>query len=193
MLPPVTFVPPPPPPHTPVTALANGAIAQLNSLDGNTLHEAINAITNQGLTGDGLMDYLERKVRIGEVLGNRAVQWLATTKADFAGPTGAFQMQPDKTDTMDAIVSLAILNDRNLEAEIRGENTTPTTQTDLLQNRRVVWQWPAAGTVLAPPYIVLIAVDYQEVASADSVVKSIDDQLGTFQGFRFPKAALQKL
>jgi hypothetical protein len=165
----------------------------LSGLDGAIVHEALNAITNQRLTADTLMDYLERKVRIGEVLANRAAQWSATTRTDFAGESGAFQMPADRTDTMDAIVSLAILNDRNLEAEIRAENTHPTTPTDLLQSRKVVWQWPAAGTVLAPPYIVLIAVEQQETATADTIVSSINDQLGVFQGFKLPQAALQKL
>lgn len=155
--------------------------------------EAIRTVSNQRLTGDALMDYLERKVRIGEVLGNRAAEWSDTTKADFAGQSGAFQMTPDRPDIMDAIVSIAILNDRNLEADIRGENSKETTADDLLKNRRIVWQSPPAGTVLTPPYIVVIAVEYQEVATAEAVVSSIRDQLGDYQGFKLPKSAIQKL
>jgi hypothetical protein len=139
------------------------------------------------------MDYLERKVRIGEVLGNRASEWTDTTKADFAGQNGAFQMTPDRPDIMDAIVSIAILNDRNLEADIRGENSRDPTTDDLLKNRRIVWQSPPAGTVLTPPYIVVIAVEYQEIATAQAVVSSIWDQLGDYQGFMLPKSAIQKL
>jgi hypothetical protein len=195
MIPPAVIqqLPPQPIASTPVTTLARGAIAQLSALDPTNLREALNAITSQKLTADALMDYLERKVRIGEVLGNRAAQWTAATLADFAGQSGAFQMQPDKKDAMDGIVSLAILNDPHLEGEIRGENTKQTTPADLLQSRRVVWQSPPAGTVLTPPYIVLVAVEYQEMQTADSVMSSINDQLTTFQGFQMPKAAAQKL
>ena len=187
------LVPPTPVVQAPVTALARGAIAQLNAEDPANVAEAIRTIRNQQLTAETLMDYLERKVRIGEVLGNRAAQWSDTTRTDFAGQNGAFQMPAGKTDVMDAIVSVAILNDRNLEADIRGENTKEITQDDLLQNRLVKWQWPPAGTVLAPPYVVVVAVDYREVATADSVVSSILDQLGVYQGFKLPKAIIQKL
>ncbi|MDR5748849.1 hypothetical protein QCE73_37350 [Caballeronia sp. LZ029] len=180
-------------PQAPVTTLARGAIAQLNAAAAGILAEAVRTITNQRLTGDTLMDYLERKVRIGEVLGNRAAQWSDTTKADFAGQSGAFQMMPDQLDTMDSIVSIAILNDRSLEADIRGENTKETTPDDLLKNRRIVWQSPPAGTVLSPPYIVVIAVEYQDAAAGESVVSSITDQLGDYQGFKLPKSVIQKL
>jgi hypothetical protein len=185
--------PPQNPPAPPATTLARSAIALLTGADGATLNNALNAITAQSLTGDTLMDYLERKVRVGEVLGNRAAQWSEQTRNDFAGPNGAFRMEPDKPDVMDAIVSLAILNDRQLELELRAENTRETTPTDLLQTRRVVWQSPPPGTVLAPPYIVLIAVEYQDQAAAASTVSAILGQLDMFKGFRMPRAAIQKL
>lgn len=181
-------------PITPVrpaaTQLARGAIDQLNGANADTLKEAVNALKNRSLTGDAAIAYLERKVRIGEVLGNHARDWSDQTKKDFAD---AFQMQPDKVDTMDSIVSIAILNDRDLEAEIHAENTPQTGTGDLLQNRKVVWQYPNPGTVLTPPYLILIAVDYQDVASGDQVVQSILSQLDTYQGLRLPKTAIQRL
>jgi hypothetical protein len=176
------------------TQLARGAIDQLNSANPATVREAINAanttLRRENLPNDGLMDYLERRVRVGEVLNQLARDWSDTTKADFAG---AFSMEPDRLDTMDSIVSLAILNDRELEAELRAENTPQATPNDLLQNRRVVWQYPEPGTVLTPPYLILIAVEHQDVAQAEDVVRSITSQLDVIDGFKLPRTAIQRL
>jgi hypothetical protein len=172
------------------TQLARSAINHLNSTDVPSLQEAVNALKSRNLTGDAVIAFLERKVRIGEVLGSVAADWVATTKTDFAD---AFQMQPDKLSVMDNIVSIAILNDRDLEAEIRAENTQHATTNDLLQNRKIVWQYPDPGTVLQAPYLILIAVEYQETATADQVVQSIMDQLGPYQGFQLPKATIARL
>jgi hypothetical protein len=127
------------------------------------------------------------------VLANRAAQWSETTRGDFAGQNGAFQMMPDRLDIMDAIVSIAVLNDRTLENEIRAENTSETTTDDLLSNRQIVWQSPPAGTVLTPPYIVVIAVEYKDVASAEAVVGSILNQLGDYQGTKLPQSVINRL
>lgn len=172
------------------TQLARSAITELNNADTASLQETVNALKSRNLTGDLVIGYLERKVRIGEVLGSMATDWAATTKTDFAD---AFQMQPDRLPVMDNIVSIAILNDRDLEAEIRAENTQATTTNDLLQNRKIVWQYPDAGTVLQAPYVILIAVDYQETASADQVWQSISTQLGQYQGFQLPKSVISRL
>ncbi len=191
---PPIFFPPQPPQSRTATQLARGAIDQLNSANPATVREAINAATttvrSQNLPNDGLMDYLERRVRVGEVLNQLARDWSDTTKNDFAV---AFSMAPDRLDAMDAIVSLAILNDRELEAELRAENTPQTTPNDLLQNRRVVWQYPEPGTVLTPPYLILIAVEYQDVARAEDAVRSITSQLDTSDGFKLPRTVIQRL
>ena len=55
------------------------------------------------------------------------------------------------------IVAIAILNEPDLEAELRGENTTVAGPGDLLENRRITWQYPPPGTPLSPPYVVLVA------------------------------------
>ena len=172
------------------TAVAVAAIDQLSRAVPTSIRQAINAATSRQLTPDGLMDFLVRRVKISEVLGQSAEHWVPTTAADF---TDAFQLQPNQLETMDCIVSLAILNDRDLESELRAENTPPATPVDLLQNRRVVWQWPPAGTVLSPPYVILVAVDSQDAGAATDVVQAILGQLSTFQGFKLPTATIQKL
>lgn len=176
--------------HRTTTQLAHGAINQLNQVPPASLNEAINAIRNRNVRPENVMDFLEHTVRVGEVLGQNARDWADDTKRRFAD---AFQMQADRLDAMDAIVSVAILNDRDFENEIRAENMPQTAPGDLLQNRRVAWQWPEAGTVLTPPYLILIAVEYQDLTTADQALQSITGQLGTFQGFRLPKAAIQRL
>jgi|SRR5687767_4395448 len=170
---------PPAPPQHPsalktATQLARGALAQLLSVGPDKVTQAINAIGSVSLDGPGIMTHLERKTRIRVVLDSFAQQWDANTRADFAD---AFRMPADQTDAMDAVVSLAILNDRDLEDEILGENTADTTSSDLTDNRRIVWQHPPAGTVLQPPYVILVAVEYRDIASAADVYKSIADQL----------------
>jgi hypothetical protein len=187
-------LPLPTPQSRTTTQLAQGAIDQLNGANPSIVREAINATTTtlrgQNLPNDGLMDYLERRVRVGEVLNQLARDWSDTTKADFAG---AFSMGQDRLEAMDSIVSLAILNDRELEVELRAENTPQTTSNDLLQHRRVVWQYPEPGTVLTPPYLILIAVEYQDVARAEDAVKSIIGLLDTADGFKLPRTLIQRL
>ena len=66
-----------------------------------------------------------------------------TTVADFAD---AFQMDRTKTDVMDALVSIAILNNQHLDEEILAENLPQAAQQDLVDNRVIVDQWPKGGT-----------------------------------------------
>jgi hypothetical protein len=172
------------------TQLARGATAQLGSAPPAALTEAINAVRNRRIEAPGLMTYLERKTPIRSVMESLAKDWAETTRNDFAD---AFQMAHDHFEAMDAIVSLAILNDDDLEEELLVENTPQTTPGDLMENRRVVWQYPAPGTVLQPPYVVLVAVEYRDVASAQDVVRSIMGELGNYQGFKLPKAVIQRL
>jgi len=156
--------------------------------------QALNAIGSNNLDGPGIMTYLERKTHIRVVLDNFAPTWDQATRTDFAD---AFRMAPDQTDAMDAIVSLAILNDKDLEAEIIAENTPQTTTADLTDNRRIVWQYPPAGTALQPPYVILVAVEYRNIASAEDTYKSITDQLGNYTKgnltLKVPKTVIQTL
>jgi hypothetical protein len=192
LVPPILPQPQPAPPKV-TTALALAAIDQLNRATPVQVRQALNALASRQLTPDGVMDYLVRKVNIGEVLGQTADHWAATTQSDFAD---AFQLQlnqPDTFSVMDSIVSIAILNDRDLESELRNEQAPPGTPGDFLQSRRVIWQWPSAGTVLSPPYVILVAVESQDVSSATDAVHSILDQLTAFQGFKLPQTVVQRL
>jgi hypothetical protein len=136
------------------------------------------------------MNFLERRTRIGEVLNELAKDWDEETQQDFSE---ALQMDRSKQNVMDDIVALAILNDPDLEEEIRVENTPEATGEDLLENRTIVWQYPEPGTPLDPPYLVLVAVEHQDVAQAEETLKSVMDQLVTHEGFKIPRAAAQKL
>ncbi|MCI0490301.1 MAG: hypothetical protein L0229_27225 [Blastocatellia bacterium] len=172
------------------TQLAQGAINLLKAASQAVTQEAINAIKNRNVTADNLMTYLERKVIIGEVLNELAKDWSADTKQDFAQ---AFQMSADKLDVMDAIVSIAILNDPDLKEELQMENTSEVTEGDLLENRPVVWQYPPAGTILQPPYIVLLAVSHTDTRQTEEIINSILGDLVDHQGFKVPRGAAQKL
>ena len=172
----------PPAQNQTATQLAGGAIAQLSGAAAANVTQALNAIKSKSLDGPGLIPYLERKVRIGEVLNDLAKDWSAPTRSDFAG---AFSMDPNNinNDVADSIVSIAILND----------NTPQTAPADLTDNRRIVWQSVAPGTVLNPPYVILVAVEYQDVATAQDTLHAITAQLGTTaSGFRLPTAVIQK-
>ncbi len=172
------------------TELARAAVANLSDATKEVLQDAINTLSIKSLKPDGLLDFLERKVRVGEVLNQLARTWSDATAGDFAD---AFQMDRTKTDVMDALVSIAILNQPHLDQEILAENLPQAAQQDLVDNRVIVDQWPKAGTALTPPYLILVAVEFRDVASAEDVVRSITGGLGEFQGARLPQAAVQKL
>jgi hypothetical protein len=154
------------------------------------LEEAVTTIKNANISADRLMNYLERKVIIGEVLNMLARNWSDETRKDFAE---AFRTTADKTDVMDAVVSISILNDPDLADEVMIENTSDPTEADLMENRRVVWQYPPPGTQLQPPYVILLAVEHRDVAIAGDVVESITGTLTDHQGYKLPKQAVQKL
>jgi hypothetical protein len=172
------------------TQLARGAINQLNESNRAVLEEAVTTVSNKRVAAGGLMNFLERRTKIGEVLNELARDWDDETKQDFAE---AFQMDRNKLNVMDDIVAIAILNDPDLEDEIRIENTSEATSDDLMANRTIVWQHPAPGTPLDPPYLVLVAVEPRDVAQAEEVIESIMGQLVSHQGFKIPREAVQKL
>jgi hypothetical protein len=172
------------------TQIAQAALAALSSSNQAELQRAINTLTSRSVKAVNLMNYLERKVKIGEVLSQTAAQWQKDTQQDFAE---AFQMPPEDFVAMDAIVSIAILNDPELEGELRDEHTAEPTQADLLENRRIVWQYPPPGTVLQPPYVVLLAVEHRDTQRAEESVQSILGSLVEHQGYKLPRTATQKL
>jgi hypothetical protein len=188
------FVPPiftaPPPPQRTVTQVAQDAVAQLRGAARDVLSEAVRTLQAKSVAGKDVMSLLERRTRIGEVLSGSSTRWSAETVSDFAA---AFQMDATRTATMDLIVALAVLNDPTVEAELRGENMPPATPQDFLQNRKIIYQYPPAGTELTPPYVVLVAVESQDSARADEVVNSILGQLVDFQGYRMPRDAAARL
>jgi hypothetical protein len=177
--------------QTTATQLAQGTVGQLEKTSVPEVREAIRVI-KPNTSAASLMSYLERKVRIGEVLNELAEDWDKETVNDFAT---AFRMDKEKPklDVMDNIVSIAILNDPDLEDELRMENTPEVEEGDLLENRRIVWQYPPAGTPLEPPYIILAAVEHEDVARADEVVHSVLGELGEFDKFKVPRRVAEKL
>src|SRR5262245_1153800 len=178
------------PPQKTTTQIAQGAISLLSGANQAVVQEAVNTAKNRNVAAGSLMNYLERKVKIGEVLSELAARWSAETRQDFAE---AFQMPQDKTDVMDSIVSVAILNDPDLSDELLVENMPDATEGDLLENRRIVWQYPPPGTVLQPPFLVLLAVEHRDTKRAEDVIQSIVGSLVDYQGYKLPRAAVQKL
>lgn len=172
------------------TQLATDAVAQLRAAPRDTLSEAVRTLQAKNVAAGAIMSLLERRTRIGEVLSGSASRWSAETVGDFAA---AFQMDASRTAVMDLIVALAILNDAELEAELRQENLPPTTPQDLLQNRRIVYQYPPPGTELTPPYVILVAVEHQDFTRAEEAVGAILGQLAEFAGYRMPRDAAARL
>jgi hypothetical protein len=172
------------------TQLARSAFTQLAGAPREQVREAIDTVVAKGIAPDRLMSYLERRVRIGEVLNELTERWSAETVEDFAA---AFQMDRGRLVVMDLIVDLAVLNDPQLEAALRAENQSGTSDGDLLDRRQIVWQHPPPGTPLEPPYVMLVAVAYQDVAQAEEVIVSIIGQLVELRGFRIPREAAARL
>ena len=173
------------------TQIAQGAVKQLRGAGAAVIREAVSTIKNKNITAAGLLNFLERRTRVGEVLNELANDWSAPTKQDFAE---AFQMPntADKLPVMDAMVSISILNDPDLKNELQAENTTSASQADLLENRRIVWQWPQPGTPFTPPYLIMVAVERQDTTQAQNIIQSIMGDLVDFQGFKIPSAAVPR-
>ena len=174
------------------TQIAQGAMGQLRGAAPAVIREAVSNIKNKNIAPDQLLNQLERRTRVGEVLNELANDWSAETKQDFSE---AFQMPntADKLPVMDAMVSIAILNDPDLKNELLAENTSDASESDMLENRRIVWQWPQPGTPFTPPYLIMVAVEHQDTAGAQKIVQSIIGDLVDFQGFKLPTAAANKL
>ena len=174
------------------TQIAQGAMKQLRAAAPAVLREAVSNITNKKIAAGQLLNHLERRTRVGEVLNELANDWSAETKQDFAE---AFQMpnNADKLPVMDAMVSIAILNDPDLKDELMAENTSESSQTDMLENRRIVWQWPQPGTPFTPPYLIMVAVEREDTKQAQDIIQSIVGDLVDFQGYKIPTAAANKL
>jgi hypothetical protein len=119
-----------------------------------------------------------------------ASEWSEATRADFGR---AIRVEPTRFDLMDAIVSIAILNHPLIDEEVLGENIPEATEQDLLDNRVVMYQYPAAGAQLQPPYIILVAVEYRQVAQGLEVVRQLMDQLAAFEGYKLPRIVVQRL
>jgi hypothetical protein len=176
--------------RTPYTQLAQNAMALLRNANKELLGEAMQTVRAKQLAGGDIVNWLERRTKIGEVLGGPAANWSAETLSDFAL---AFQMSAARTPAMDAIVAIGVLNMPELENEIRAENTSGVTANDLVQNRRVVAQYPPPGTPLQPPYVVLVAVEYHDTRRADETVSAILGNLVTWQNYKLPRDAAAKL
>jgi len=176
--------------RTPYTQLAQNAMALLRNANKELLSESLQTIRAKQLGGGDIVNWLERRTKIGEVLGGSAANWSAETISDFAL---AFQMGAARTPAMDAIVAIGVLNMPELENEIRAENTSGVTTNDLVENRRVVAQYPPPGTPLQPPYVVLVAVEYQDTRRADETVSSILGNLVMWQNYKLPRDAAAKL
>lgn len=176
--------------RAPYTQLAEKAIATLRAASREALAEATERARGKQIPAERLMDWIERKTRIGEVLAGPASGWSSDTIADFAQ---AFQMQAGNLPVMDVLAALALLNWPDLEGELREENTSAPTAGDLLQNRRVIYQHPAPGTPLEPPYVVLVAVEHMDTRRAEEMVGAIVGSLVTASGFRMPREAAAKL
>lgn len=171
------------------TQLARGAVKQLEGVSMGVRDEAINTIKNRNISPNRIMSHLERRVKVGEVLNEMAKTWEDETRQDFAE---ALNMDRNKLDVMDTIVSLAILNDPDLEDELRIEHMSDTSEASLIENRRIIWQHPPPGTPLDPPYLVYVAVEYQDMMEAQEVIESILGQLVTHEGFKVPRTTVSK-
>jgi hypothetical protein len=172
------------------TQLAESAIQILDSAQPEPLNAALSTIKAKRIAGDKLVEYLERRVRVGEVLQKLAPHWTQETKDDFGA---AFQLGTDRLDVMDLIVAVSILSDPDLDDEIRAENVQESSDRDLLESRQIVWQHPPPGSVLEPPYLILVAVEHRDVAEAEKIVDGILRRLTTVDGYRLTHGAAQRL
>ena len=173
------------------TRLAHSASEVLSNSTREVLDAALNTYANKAVKAPDALRALETApVSYQEILAELAEGWSAKTKEDFAKH---FSMPIDQLKVMDAMVSLAVLNSPSLAVLLRQENTMPPTANDLLENRRVVWQSVTPGTVMEPPYVILLAVEHIDSQSVKDVVESILGDLIEWRGFKLPRVAAQRL
>jgi hypothetical protein len=195
--------PPPPPPADPdiprfsgpqtTTRLVTYAIETLENLPRDPLQSALNFIQAkpQHVQPGELLEDLRQRTSFDEVLQEKAEGWKPVTRRVFAE---VFAMPADNLVVMDAIVSIALLNRPDLEEVLRRENAAPASLQDLLENRRIVWQYPPPGTPLTPPYVIVVAVESVDTGPAVDIVQRILSSLVTTpSGYRLPRGAAQKL
>jgi hypothetical protein len=166
------------------TLLARTAINLLKSADQLSLDEAIQTLINGKIAAPAVMPKLEQSVNFSEVLEKLAEDWTPETLKAFAA---AFTMDSAKKNVMDLIVAIAILNEDDLESELRSENTPQATANDLLDHRKITWQYPPPGTVLNPPYVVLVAVEAVDTTAANSEIQSILGELVDYRGYKIAR------
>jgi hypothetical protein len=195
--------PPPPPPGDPfiprfsgphtTTRLVTYAVDYLENLPREPLQSALNFIQGkpQQVQPGELLEELRQRTNFDEVLQEKAEGWSPLTRRVFSE---AFAMPADNFAAMDAIVSIALLNRPDLEQALRGENAAPPSIEALLENRKIVWQYPPPGTPLTPPYVIVVAVESVDTGPAEDIVQRIMSNLTTTaSGYRLPRAAAQKL
>lgn len=202
-IPPGGVKPPPRPPADPdiprfageqtTTRLVTYAVDYLENLPREPLQSALNFIqAKPGKVRPGeLLEDLRQRTSFDEVLREKAEGWKPVTRRVFAE---VFAMPADSLASMDAIVAVALLNRPDLEQVLRRENAAPLSLQQLLENRKIVWQYPAPGTPLTPPYVIVVAVESTDTAPAEDIVQRIMSNLVlTPSGFRLPRGAAGKL
>ena len=169
---------------------ARWAIEELRRTSVEEVREAIATLRAKNAPAPSLLDWMERRTRVTEVINVPAARWTPATVGDFAS---LFQMEESKARIMDEIVAIGILNDPQLAERLRAEAAPAPSGDDMLQRRRVVYQYPPAGTRLEPPYVVLVAVEHQDTRGAEDAVAAIMGQLVDFQGYRLPRDVAARL
>ncbi|BBH71859.1 hypothetical protein ACTI_85440 [Actinoplanes sp. OR16] len=178
-------------PHT-TTLLVEHAIASLDGLPADTIRAALSFVQAkpQKVAPGELFEDLRQRTSFDEVLRERAEGWRPVTRRVFAD---VFAMPGENLAAMDAIVCIALLNRPDLEQALRAENAVAPTVEQLLENRRILWQYPPSGTPLTPPYVIVVAVESTDTGPAEDVVVRIMSSLVTAaSGYRLPRLAAQK-
>jgi hypothetical protein len=174
------------------TLLVSYAIEYLEGLPAETLRSALSFLQAkpQKVAPAGLFEDLRQRTSFDEVLREKAQGWKQITRQVFAE---VFAMPADNLAAMDAIVCIALLNRPDLEQALRAENAAPPTIQQLLENRRIVWQYPPPGTPLTPPYVIVVAVESTDTGPAEDVVSRIMSSLVVVpSGYRLPRLAAEK-
>src|SRR5688500_9548977 len=110
------------------TVLARSALALLGQASPENIELALNTLHNNRIPAEKLLYELDhRRFSFQRVVGEPARRWPPEEVAGFADEFG---MSRDQFDVMDAIVSLAILNDPALESRLRAENQVPSAPAD---------------------------------------------------------------
>lgn len=166
-----------------ITDLARKKADSLGKSRPEDLTEAMNAIKNKNIAPGNVFAHLDKNTDVGFELDKEAEDMSDETVNNIATMFGT---DPKKKGVINNIISLGLLNAEGVEEAIEEEQLDEPSNEDVLRNRRIIWQHPEPGTVMEPPYLIVVAVEHRDVQKAKDARKDFAGLLIKHRNFKVP-------